>query len=123
MNEDQIRQIAQDIYDKNQSTNQWNVSKIPLHVHNGVDSNKVKYTDLLEVPLILSGVITTNGSGNIHIYDSRITVNSVIVVTPEYSISGFPASTYAAICGVGYGYIFTSPAAYQNTPFNYIIIV
>jgi hypothetical protein len=38
MNEDQVRQIVQEMLDKQKDEDQFTVSKIPVHTHNGTDS-------------------------------------------------------------------------------------
>lgn len=50
MNETQIRQIATDVYNK--LGTQWGVGKVPNHIHNGLDTNRITYTDILGIPTI-----------------------------------------------------------------------
>jgi len=38
MTEEQVRQIAQQVYQENQTNAQFAPTKLPLHIHNGVDS-------------------------------------------------------------------------------------
>lgn len=54
MNEDQIRQIAQAVYDDNNSRNQYGVSLIPAHQHTGTDSLPVSYTNLSDRTIMVN---------------------------------------------------------------------
>ena len=69
--------------------------------------------------LQLSGVVTTDNSGNATITNANILATSVIVVTPEQGGTGY----YVAACSAGHASIASSGAAYQMCIFNYIIII
>ena len=46
MNEEQIRQIAQSVYDQNQAKNQNTTFVVPKHVHNGVDAPRINQDNI-----------------------------------------------------------------------------
>ena len=50
MDEEKIKKIAEEVaqkvYDTNQSTNQFNLSKISNHIHNGVDAKRISQDDV-----------------------------------------------------------------------------
>lgn len=71
---------------------------------------------------ILSGKVTTNGSGSADILDTRILATSVIVVTPT-SMGATTTAEYLAICIAGQGEIRSQGSEYQSVDFNYIIIL
>ena len=71
----------------------------------------------LTTSLLLSGVVTTNGSGAATITDANIKSTSVIVVMPQ-NIGG---GTYTAACYAGYALIASTSVNYQSCPFNYLI--
>ncbi len=50
MDEDKIRQIAQQVFDENSGVNQFAVSQTPYHTHNGADSPSFAFTNLKDVP-------------------------------------------------------------------------
>jgi hypothetical protein len=52
MDEERMRQIAKEVYDSNQTSNQFSISKIPSHVHNGTDSNKIPIQNIQGVSLL-----------------------------------------------------------------------
>lgn len=46
MNEEQIKQIAQDIVEKNLGLSQFSVSQNSFHTHNGIDSPTIQYSNI-----------------------------------------------------------------------------
>lgn len=67
--EENVRDIAQDVHDQNSTTDQFAVSQVPYHTHNGTDSPRVHAQDLNgtqfvtnPVPLIDAPMINTDAS-------------------------------------------------------------
>lgn len=60
MDTETMRNVAQQVYDKNQTSDQFAVSQTPFHTHNNSDSPKISYMNLLNrvqlVNIILPGV-------------------------------------------------------------------
>lgn len=46
-NETQIRNIAQKVFDENQTSDQFAVSQTPFHTHNGADSPRISFGNLI----------------------------------------------------------------------------
>lgn len=69
MNEEYIKEIAQQVYDQNSASNQFAVSQTPFHTHNGSDSPKLSFSTLVDrsefVNVVLPGILgrTTNNWG------------------------------------------------------------
>ena len=55
LDENKIKQIAQDVFDSNSTQNQFAVSSVGFHTHNGQDSQNVAFTNLADVPLSYYG--------------------------------------------------------------------
>ena len=51
MNEEMIRQIAQEVFDTNSAQNQFAVATTPFHKHNGQDSPSFPFRNLSDVPI------------------------------------------------------------------------
>ena len=56
MDEKQVRKIAQEVYNQNHSGNEFTVSSIPFHTHNGTDSQRVKQNDIINGVTSLLGL-------------------------------------------------------------------
>lgn len=51
MDDDKIKDVAQQVYDENNTSNQFAVSQTPYHTHNGADSQKLQFIKgLSDVP-------------------------------------------------------------------------
>ena len=48
--EEQMKQIAQQVYNQNQAKNQNTTFVVPKHVHNGVDTNRIDIKDIARFP-------------------------------------------------------------------------
>lgn len=107
---------TQTIIDQNTKTDQYTVSGIPFHKHNGIDSPKIKATDIFGGKYLLTGLAQMI-AGTVTITDPRITISSVIVATPQGSAVG---ANFAAICNKGNAVIFESTGA-RTDIVNYII--
>lgn len=81
MNEDTIRQIIKEEISKFSMNSQYTVSNIPLHVHNGLDSNKVHGQDIDNSNFMTWGTAVVDGSGNYTIVNQNIRAASTILVT------------------------------------------
>lgn len=44
--EEKIKDIAEQVYDEQSATNQFAVSQVPFHTHNGSDSQRISFLDL-----------------------------------------------------------------------------
>lgn len=98
------------------------VSQTPFHTHNGIDSPKIKNTDLIGTgPVILSGKVRMDGavSPTAVITDDRITSDSAIVVTTTNYVAGME---FSAACSDGFATIYTS-IAFDTSFWNYIISI
>ena len=115
--DENTKKIAQAVYDEAATKKQYGVGPVQFHTHNGIDSPRVA-----NFRLIITGVVTTDGSGNATITDNRITAspNSVIVITPQNHGAN---ATFSAICNNGSATITSTGLLYQSCPFNYVIIV
>lgn len=88
MTQDEIIKIATDVY--NSLGTQYGVAKIPAHVHNGVDANRIDIKDVItahsNVALGTTGAITLNpGQGTVF----TITPTAATQITP----TSFPLSS------------------------------
>lgn len=67
MNEDKIKQLAQEVFDENSTANQFAVSQTSYHTHNGNDSPLLSFNNLKNrnefINFDLPG-ITAQGNGN-----------------------------------------------------------
>ncbi len=112
--------------ENNQSQNnrQFTVGPVQFHTHNGVDSPRIKSSDLQGEagPTIIAGVVRLV-SGTATITDDRITTDSVITATSQnsYTVLTFNG-TIAAVCNNGNAVIFSSGGV-STDPVNYIIVV
>jgi len=50
MNEERIKELAQQVFDTNSASDQFAVATVPFHKHNGMDSPTVPFTNLSDVP-------------------------------------------------------------------------
>lgn len=50
MNEEKIKQIARDIFSEQMRQSQYNISFIPFHTHNNIDSTNFSFLNLSDVP-------------------------------------------------------------------------
>lgn len=115
MNKEQIQEMIDESIAKQANTNQYSVSQVPLHVHNGLDSNVVpaQFNDYTN--FAVWGTATADGSGQITITNRNILSTSVILVTGTQN----DAFTIDAVCTVGTGLI-TNAASGELV--NYLII-
>lgn len=58
----EILQAIQDALDKRETDNQFQVTPIPSHVHNGTDSQQIDYNNLVNKPA--SGITSVTGTSN-----------------------------------------------------------
>jgi len=103
---------------KNRLNNLDNSSSIPRNVETAFKERLGLNTSTNQ---IISGTITTDGSGNATISNGSIKATSVICITANGTSTG--GFSYAAYCTVGTGHIYSTGAVYQNCQFFYIIIV
>ncbi len=98
MDEDKIRQIAQQVFDENSSVNQFAVSQTPYHTHNGVDSPTIS-DSFVTAGLRASGNITfaqstvyrlgvTFNASTIWFYGSAIRRDYIFTVTAANATVG-----------------------------------
>lgn len=120
MNEEQIKNIVQEILDTREATNQFGYPQTPFHVHNGVDSPRVPANYLDFSNFAIWGSVGTNVGGSATIANQNILTSSVIVITPLTEAGG--VGSFAASVSNGKASIASTGAAYQNSPFFYLII-
>lgn len=90
MNEQEVTKIATDIY--NTLGTQFGVAKIPVHTHNGVDTNRIRYTDIIGTPKRV-GTITSSATPAINTdnYDYfSITAQAVDITSFTTNLTGNP---------------------------------
>ena len=58
MQEDQVRQIAQEVYNQNNFGSQFTVSSTSFHTHNGTDSQRIKQNDVINGTLSMVNATT-----------------------------------------------------------------
>jgi microcystin-dependent protein len=98
---------------------QYNVSKIPDHVHNGTDSSRISYNDLTNLPTISTGI----PSGSITAYGGSVAPTGYLLCdgtavsrTTYATLFGVTSTTY----GVGDGSTtFNVPDLRANVPVGY----
>lgn len=73
MDDNNIRKIVNDELLKYASRNQYGVSKIPIHTHNGTDSVQLNPKDFLGFPIVSVIPVDTPIDGTIRIYFSGVT--------------------------------------------------
>lgn len=95
------------------------VNHTSYHKHNGVDSPRIKNSDIIGAATLLSGTVQMDGTATptAVITDDRITTSSVIVVTSTNYIAG---EAFSAVCSNGYATIYSS-GAFNSSYWNYII--
>lgn len=66
MNEEKIKQLAQEVYDQNQAKNQNTTFVVPKHIHNGVDAPRLNIDNIDSGTFSMFGV-TISSSGTFDI--------------------------------------------------------
>lgn len=125
MNKQDIQNLIQEMIAQNMNTNQFNYSKVPNHVHNGIDSPRIGLGDNImnnqSRPMysFISGLVTLSG-GTATVTDERITTDSVIVVTSQtsHSFTG-SGNSVSAFCSNGSATI----SGTTTEIINYLIII
>jgi hypothetical protein len=70
----------------------------------------------------ISGLVSTDNSGNATITNPLISASSVIIITPTVITSPASPHEYGASCAAGSASIFSNGVEYASSTFNYIII-
>lgn len=65
IDEKRIREIAEQVYAEKTGQSEFTVPKVPIHVHNGIDSPRVRYTDLTGISFIGSDANSVIAPGNL----------------------------------------------------------
>jgi hypothetical protein len=60
INEQKMREIAQEVVFENTNSSQFAMSPVPFHTHNGLDSNQVSAVNLIYNDKLLTGIIAEN---------------------------------------------------------------
>lgn len=68
--EQKMRDIAQEVHDENSTSDQFAVSQAPFHTHNGLDSQRIPFIGLSDVPTSYWIDTTTNSAGKSVIVNS-----------------------------------------------------
>ncbi len=97
MDEQQIKEIAQKVYDENQKKGQFGVFKVPNHVHNGVDSPLINQDNIISGTY--SSVGLTSTTSEIFTVETFPSVNEITLHGVASNGSGKKASLsgFAAI--------------------------
>lgn len=51
-----------------------NLNNLPFHIHNGIDAPKIKFQDLLPIPIVTTAPTDAAPEGTIRIYNSSGTI-------------------------------------------------
>lgn len=106
MNEDIIRQIAQEVYDQNSTSDQFAVATTSFHKHNGQDAPKFPFTNLADVPISYYGSagrsVVVNDTANLLQFSGGVlattaTAGFIYLPTCAGTPTGTPASGKGAI--------------------------
>lgn len=94
--DEKINDIAQQVVDSNQTTDQFAVSQTPYHTHNGSDSQRVKFIALTDTPASYHGqagkVATVNSTESGLIFSS----NTTNIYGGSVQSSGSPGTVFPA---------------------------
>lgn len=93
MDEDKIKQIAQQVYQENQAKNQNTTFKVPKHIHNGVDSPAVNQDNIVAGTYSMCGITET--SSEIFTIETFPNVNNISL----YGIAADALGRKATISG------------------------
>lgn len=108
MDEQQIRDIAQKVFDENLKKGQFNVFKVPKHVHNGIDSPLISQDNIVSGTYSCAGLTTS--TSEIFTIETFPSVNEITLhgiasngSGKKASLSGFAAIgncfQYGAVTG------------------------
>lgn len=93
--EEQVKEIAQSVYDSNSSTGQFTVSNNPFHFHTGNDSPNVSFLDLHErfmiLPYTLFGTQSAT-AGNYSAFFTAPVAMTVASITEVHAVKGTDGS-------------------------------
>ena len=104
MNEEQVRQIAQDVFDRNSASDQFAVATVAFHKHNGKDSPTIPFTNLSDVPVSYYGnagrSVVINSTANLLQFSGGVlatTATDTFLYLP--TCAGTPTGTPASGAG------------------------
>ena len=92
MDEVTFRRIAQEeaqkIVSQEDTDNQFAVAQTSFHTHNGIDSQKVDYKNIVNAPSYFSLAKDTNGTTNVNVFTSagapfRFTITGVFLTSKD----------------------------------------
>ena len=95
MDEDKIRQIAQNVVDSNSNRNQFNVTSIGFHHHTGQDAPNVNFPDLRQKYMILPYTIFgTNAATatNYSVFFTAPSAMTILGITEVHTTAGSDGS-------------------------------
>lgn len=98
MDKNEIQKMIQDEINAYMKAKQFTVSKIPNHLHNGTDSQKISEADLIPAPTYAT-FLTENVSETFTITNLPATLTSVTFSGIAYDSSSSPASKKALVFG------------------------
>ena len=82
MNDEYIKKIAQQVYSQNSSGNQFTVTRVPIHTHNGIDSQRIDENNLINGTTALLSLLSINSE--------TLTVNTLQKIT-KITLTGIVA--------------------------------
>lgn len=92
MDENQVRQIAEDVVRQNEAKNQYTVAKIPVHKHNNIDSPFVSFSDIENAPNNFCISVKTSGTTPVPVFGTNGSLNGL-------TITGFFATSLDTTAG------------------------
>jgi len=94
MDENKIREIAQEVYTQNQAKNQNATFVVPKHIHSGIDSPKIDFFNLINRPLF--GTVDSTGKGWVlpQGWTSVKTGTGIYVITHNFNFPIQPSGFY-----------------------------
>lgn len=117
MNEQEIKNLIQQMIDNDNTSNQFAVSQTPFHTHNGIDSALLQFTNLKDVPLSYNGyatglVIVNTDAKGLTFLPSAGTSGQFLISNGASTLPTFQTKTIPVLYG---GYVSSGGSA--GTPF------
>lgn len=97
MNEEQIREIAQEVYDQNQDKGRLSNFKVPFHVHNGSDSPRISQDNVVPGTYATAGI--TSSTSEIFTIETFPSTDTITLHGIAYDSSASPSTKKAHLNG------------------------
>jgi hypothetical protein len=87
MNAQEVQEVN-DLIDKKLKYQQFNVAKTSSHGHNGIDSTRIQYLDLINAPNCFCVGTTTNGTTAVNVFGSggaqfSLTITGIFLISND----------------------------------------